>query len=188
MARKRGVPDRLTNKQRMFIEQYFICGMNGTEAALAVYDTDRATAASIAAENLKKPHIRARVEERLARYHMTAEEVLARMTFHARGSLEDLVDVDSGVINLRAAKEAKALGLIKRYRTRQIVNAKDDTEILETEIELYDAQAALRDLGRHLGLFVDRNVSLNIDLSSLSDDDLQALAAGKLPPRRIELS
>jgi hypothetical protein len=174
--------DRLTNKQRLFIEQYFIHGMNATEAALAVYDTkDRNVARNIGAENLAKPAIRTRVEQRLQQYHMTADEVLARIAFHARGSLESFLDPDSGAIDLAKAKRAQELGLIKRYRTRQIISGKDDTETLETEIELYDAQAALRDLGKHLGLFsADTSININnVNLMQLSDDELRALASGK---------
>jgi hypothetical protein len=178
----------LTYKQRAFIEAFFACGMNATEAALQVYNTkDRHVAQTIGSENLSKPVIRARVDERLQQFHMTADEVLARIAYHARGSLEDFIDPGSGAIDLSAAKEARSLGLIKRYRTKQIINSKDDTEILETEIEMYDAQAALRDLGKHLGLFVDRNVSLNVDMTTLSDDDLAAIAAGKMPARKVEL-
>lgn len=182
------VRDELTDKQRAFIEAYFVCGMNATEAAMQVYTCkDRHVAQSIGGENLSKPMIRARIDARLQQFHMTADEVLARIAYHARGSLEDFVDPDSGVIDLSAAKDAKTLGLIKRYRTKQIINSKDDTEILETEIEMYDAQAALRDLGKHLGLFVERNVSLNVDLTTLSEDELQQLVAGKPLPRKVDL-
>ncbi len=181
---------KLTNKQRLFIEQYFICGLNATEAAMAVYDCkDRHMARAIGAQNLAKLPIRARVDARLAQYHLTAEEVLARIAFHARGSIGAFIDPASGVIDMAHASDAEAFGLIKRYRTKQIVNSKDDTETLETEIELYDAQAALRDIGKHLGLFNDKslNVNLNItpeQLAAMSDDELAALRDGKpLPPK-----
>lgn len=175
VVRKR---DALTDKQRLFIEMYFICGLNATDAAMQVYDCkDRHVARAVGAENLAKPAIRARVDERLAQFQATADEVLARTTFFARGSIASFIDPDSGVIDLSKAKEAADLGLIKRYRTKQIINAKDDTETVETEIELYDAQASLRDLGKHFGLWNDGAV--NINFNQLSDADLEALAAGK---------
>lgn len=171
---------KLTDKQKMFVEAYFICHLDATEAAMQVYDCkDRSVARSIGAENLAKPAIRARVDARLAQFHLTADEVLARIAFHARGSMAEFLDPDSGVIDTAHAKDAQALGLIKRYRTKQIINLKDDTETLETEVELYDAQAALRDLGKHLGLFIERNVNLNFDPRKLSDEELRQLVEGK---------
>lgn len=48
---------RLTKKERGFVKE-ILKGKNGTEAALAAYDTDKPlTAASIASENLTKPKI-----------------------------------------------------------------------------------------------------------------------------------
>lgn len=169
----------LTDKQRLFIEQYFIFGLNATDAAMAVYDCkDRNVARNMGAENLAKPAIRARIDARLAAHHLTAEEVLARLAYHARGSFGDFVDADSGVIDLAKAKHANQLGLIKRYKTKHIVNAKDDTETTETEIELYDQQNALQLIGKTLNLFTDRSVNLNIDLTKLSDEELRRLAEG----------
>lgn len=175
--------DVLTDKELMFIEQYFICKLNGTEAALAAYDTtDRHVAASIASENLSKPDIRTRVDARLAQFHINADEVLARMAFDARGSMEDFVDPDSGTIDLKKARDAHSLGLLKKYRTKFTTFTSkdgDETETNEIEIELYDGQAARRDLGKHLGLFIDRNVNLNVDLTQLSDEELRRLVEGK---------
>ena len=173
----------------MFIEQYFICKLNGTEAAWIAYDCkDRAVAASIASEVLRKPEIRARVDARLAEFHMHANEVLSRMAFDARGTMEDFVDPDSGVIDLRKAKAAHSLGLLKRYKNKFTTYTSkdgDETETNEVEIELYDGQAARRDLGKHLGLFIERNVNLNLDLTQATDEELRQIKEGKIPPRLL---
>lgn len=170
---------RLTTKQRMFIEQYFICDMNATEAAMIVYKPkSRDVARSMGAENLAKPNIRARVDARLAQFEMTANEVLARLSFHARGSMEDFLDADSFTLDLNKAKAAKQLGLIKKFKVTTIINSEKDTRTDTTEFELYDAQAALVHIGKHLGLFAaDTNINLN--LNNLSDEELRALAEGK---------
>lgn len=179
------VKHKMTDKKQMFIEQYFICKLNGTEAAWIAYDcADRATAASIASDLLREPEIRARIDARLEEFHMTANEVLSRMAFDARGSMEDFVDPDSGVIDLKKAKAAHSLGLLKKYRTKFTTFTSkdgDETETNEVEIELYDGQAARRDLGKHLGLFVDRSVNLNFDLSNASDEELRRIVEGKKP-------
>lgn len=179
---------KLTGKQRLFIEQYFICGLNATEAALLVYDCkDRNVARRVGAENLSKPSIRTRIDERLSHFQMTADEVLARLAFHARGSMGEFIDPASGTIDTAHAADALALGLIKRYRTKSMINGKDDTETLETEIELYDAQNALQLIGKHLNLFTDKSINLHLtpeQLAAMNDDELAALASGKpLPPK-----
>ena len=58
-------PPKLTKKQRGFIKDYLATG-NGTQAALANYDTDDyKTASVIAAENLDKPSISSAIEDAL---------------------------------------------------------------------------------------------------------------------------
>lgn len=176
--------DGLTDLQRLFIDNYFIYNLNGTEAALASFNTtDRATAAAMAYEYLSKPHIRARVEARLDEFHLGANEVLARLAYHARGSMDDFIDPDSNTINLSKAARAKQLGLIKRFKTKFTTTTHTDkdgatheTEISEIELELYDAQAALVHLGKHLNLF---SADVNINILNCTDEELQQLAEGK---------
>lgn len=56
---------RLTHKEKGFVKDYLKTG-NGTEAALANYDTESEnTAAAIASQNLRKPKILNLVEEKL---------------------------------------------------------------------------------------------------------------------------
>lgn len=63
----------LTEKQEIFVDKYIETGGNGTEAALAAYDTtDRNTAAVIASENLIKPKILDVLEQALPD-HLLAE-------------------------------------------------------------------------------------------------------------------
>jgi phage terminase small subunit len=76
-------------------------------------------------------------------------------------------------LDLLQAGQRGKLGLIKKYSL-------DDKG--KVTIELYDAQAALHLLGRNHGLFSDTN--LNVDLSTLSDEQLDELAAG-VPLARV---
>ncbi len=176
----------LPDKWELFVDQYFICNLNGTEAAMITFNcSTRESAASVASEYLRKPEIAARIEERLAEFHLSANEVLARLSMMARGSMEEFIDPDSGVIDLKKAKQAKKLGLIKKYRTKFTTTTRtdndgnaEDVETTEIEIELYDAQAALVHVGKHLNLFA-ADTNLNINLSLLSDEQLRSLASGK---------
>jgi len=172
--------DTLNNRQQMFIDAYFACGMNGTEAALqAGYKGNRDVLAVTASRLLSGVKVRARIAERLEKYHLTANEVLARLAMHARGSLEDFIDADSGVIDMAKAKQGRQLHLVKKYKTKfTTITDKDgrESEIVETELELYDAQSALVHIGKHLGLF---NADVNINFNVLTDDQLEAIAKGQ---------
>src|SRR5258708_4961859 len=173
---------RMTKRMEAFVEAYFACGMNGTEAAsIAGYAGDRRALAASASRTLRNVSVRARIEARLAEYHLTGNEVLARLAAHARGTMEDFIDPQSMTLDLKRAKEARALHLVKKYRTKFITTTDKDgngIETLETEFELYDAQAALVHIGKHLGLFAPDTVN-NFPLTNLSDEQLRALSEGK---------
>lgn len=171
----------LTTKQRVFVEVYLSNGFNaGAAAREAGYSGDDRALRVIGAKNLVKPNVRAVVEDRLKEHKLTADEVLARLAEMARGTIEDFIDPDSGVFDLKKAAKARRLHLIKKIKQRTIISNKDDSQIDEVEVELYDAQKALIDLGRHLKLFTDNvNITGQLDVSKLSDEELRAIVEGR---------
>ena len=185
MAKKRNavaVKDKLSDKQQMFIDAYFICGMNGTEAAAqAGYAGDRDVLAVQASRLLSNVKVRARINELLEQFHLGRDEALARLAYMARGSMEDFIDENTGAIDTLKAKRAHQLHLVKKYKSKVTTfTTKDgnEGEIVETEVELHDAQAALVNIGKHLGLF-QADTNININLTQLSDEELRALSEGK---------
>jgi phage terminase small subunit len=74
---------------------------NGTQAAISAGYNAR-SAAEIAYENLRKPHIRQAVDERMAelskRAMMQADEVLERLTRIARSSISEVVKLEKGAV------------------------------------------------------------------------------------------
>lgn len=139
--------DGLTNKQRVFVEKYIgVAHFNATEAASAAgYKGNRNTLAVVGHDNLRKPNIAALVKQRLAELAMEPEEILARLSDQARGTLDNFVNA-KGKIDLAKARRGGMMHLLKSYSRTE----KGD------RIEIYDAQAALVQLGRHHGLFVDK--------------------------------
>lgn len=134
---------KLTDKQRAFIAAYIACGWNATEAAR------QAGYASPMQEGwrlLRNAEIDAAISAALDAAAMPANEVLARLADHARGTMDDFLD-DDGRINLPKARAAGKLHLVKSRST-----TKDGDRI-----DLYDAQAALTILAKHHGLLVDRS-------------------------------
>lgn len=142
----------LTNKQLAFIEHY-LTHWNATQAALAAGYSAK-TARSIGAENLTKPDIQAAIQARLAEHTMAADEVLVRLTAHARGSLAPFLRVsrDGELLGFDLSAD-KPLHLLKKASVTKRT-FKDATEETVT-LELYDAQAALVHMGKHHKLFTD---------------------------------
>ncbi len=138
--------DGLTDKQRIFIEEYLVC-WNASEAARRAGYSPK-TAQQMGAENLSKPVIRQAIDRRLSEKRMSADEVLARLSEQAGADMDEFLSKRGrGIgLDLSKAKAAGKLHLVKKYnKTKQGVS-----------IELYDAQAALVQLGRYHKLFTDR--------------------------------
>lgn len=135
----------LTNKQRLFIEEYLQC-WNATEAARrAGYAGNDATLAVVGYENLRKPKLEAIIHQRLAEAAMGADEVLKRLAEQARGLSKDFF-TSGGNLDMPTIVAEDMTHLVKK--TRQTKYGLD--------IELYDAQAALVQIGRAHGLFKDK--------------------------------
>lgn len=151
----------LTAKQRAFVNAYISSGFNATQSALTAGYSAK-TAYSIGSENLRKPEIKAEIEAEIKALFtertMSAQEVLMRLTDHARGDLGDFVD-DAGTIDwveVRAMGKTGLLKRIKRKTRRERRKDGDDIETIDEEIELHNPQIALQLLGKHHGLFVEK--------------------------------
>lgn len=152
------IASRLTFKQQRFAEAFLGDARgNITEAArLAGYEGNSGQLTRTAQNLMSHPGVRRYLHER-SRKAMRADEVLGIIADHARGSMEDFIDVyEDGLvrINLQKAAERGQLHLIKKLK-----NGKEGLEI-----ELYDAQAALGMVCRNLGLFNDQmKMAVQID-------------------------
>ncbi len=115
----------MTPKQQKFCDEYLISG-NATDAAIKAGYSPK-TAYSIGNENLKKPEIRAYIDEQLERLHdektADAREVLEYLTAVMRGEHKEqtLQLIGDGVqkisnIDVQAKDRIKAAELLgKRY-------------------------------------------------------------------------
>jgi len=158
---------KLSNKQRAFVDAYLEC-LNATEAAArARYKGNRNTLRSVGSENLAKPAIAAEIRKHFEASAMTREEVLQRIGDMARNDISEFI-TDTGAIDWNAVRE-------KGHLIKKIIHRKGQ----ESQIELHDAQSALALLAKHHRLIGDASRVLNIDLSTLSVDQLTRLAAGE---------
>ncbi len=160
----------LTDKQRVFIEEY-LKTWNASEAARrAGYSPE--TAHAIGWENLRKPEIAVAIKARLADKARQADEVIARLADHARGTMEDFFYIGpKGRVKIDLAKAARAgkLHLLHRY-------SKGKGGIVAFEI--YDAQAALAQMAKLLGLYPAEKMDVTIrDVDSAIERELASMAA-----------
>jgi phage terminase small subunit len=173
MKNNNSLPRKLTNKREAWIREYLVC-WNATEAARRV---------GFGSPNTQGPRllldvsIREEIKRILSEKLMSSDEVLTRLADIARGDLADLMDVaPSGFTlqlmtkdengNLIVNPKTKLIKKIKQKVTTRLAKNEDqeDSETIETEIELYSAHDALRDLGRYHALFTDKT-----DLTSGGD-------------------
>lgn len=138
---------RLTNKRRVFIEEYLTC-WNATEAARrAGYKYPNKQGPRL----LVNVGIQAEIQERLEEKKMSADEVLTRLKAQAVTDPTEFID-ENGIIDWKALKEAV------KERGGPLVKKITHYKGKRSSIELYDAQAALALLGRHHQLFADRQI------------------------------
>lgn len=160
------IGEKLTYKQRAFLEAYLEC-WNASEAARrAGYNGKSNVAGPQLLANLS---IRQAIRERLNGMQMSANEVLNRLSEHARGDMGDFLDIGpmGFTIDLDSAKKRGLTHLIKKVKLRtQTSVSKDGTEVEthDMEIELYSAQEALALLGKAHGLFKDK-----VDITSAGE-------------------
>jgi phage terminase small subunit len=157
----------LSNKQTVFIHEYLV-DFNATQAAKRAGYSAK-TAASIGAENLTKPEIKAAIQALIDEKVMSKDEVLTRLADIARGDVSDLMALTTAGYTLELMVRNETGDLVPNPKTKLIrkIHQKvitylaktadgEDREIIDTDIELYSAHDALRDIGKYHGLFVDR--------------------------------
>jgi phage terminase small subunit len=156
----------LNNKQQAFCREY-IRDFNATRAAIAVGYSPK-TASVIGSENLVKPNIAAEIKRLIAEKIMGQDEVKTRLADIARGDMADFFDITPQGWNIRliddngkAIPQTKLIKKIKQKVTTRLAKDEsgEDSETIETELELYSAHDALRDIGKMFAMFTDRTDS-----------------------------
>jgi len=178
----------LTGKQRRFIDEY-LKHFNATKAAVDAGYSPK-TAYNIGWENVRKHEIAEAISKRLSETAMGPDEVLMRLGDQARGNLNDFVcfnDNGDPQFDLQAASIMGKLQLAKKLKTKtrswseptfNVASGEiESRQVTETaiEFELYDAQSALVQIGKHHGLFVDKSdVTVHGNLNFTADEAIKA--------------
>ena len=151
----------LDPQHQLFVEKYFELSFNQTKAAIAA-GYSKKSAYNQAYRLMKNDEIRKAIDEQLAHLAMSKHEVLTRLTDQARGDMGDFANVHSAR-TLANHPNSRLIKKFKRTITTSIVNEVTVTEE-KIELELYDAQDAMVQLGRYHSLFTDKT-----DLTSGGD-------------------
>ncbi len=152
-------------QHQLFVEKYFEFTFNQTKAAIAAGYTKK-SARNQAYRLMKNDDIRKAIELRLSELVMSKNEVLARLADHARGDMGDFANVKSA----RTLASHPNSNLIKKFKrtitttTTDKDDAKETTTEEKIELELYDAQGAMIQIGRYHSLFTDKT-----DLTTAGD-------------------
>jgi len=148
---------RLTNKQRVFVEEY-LQTWNATEAARrAGYKGNNDTLRSVGSENLAKPYIKARIQERLREKALSADEVLSRLAEQATVNIAEFISEctlpdEDGNLYTRYMLNWDAVRA-RGHLIKSITNTQHGPRL-----ELHDGQTALIHIGKHHKLFADRQI------------------------------
>lgn len=160
----------LSKKKLLFCEAYVSNGFNGAKAAITA-GYAAASARQTASRLLTNADIEAEISRLLADQVMGRDQALAAMSDMARADIDDFISLP-GTFPYIDLDKARALGkthLIKKIKVR------GDGGM---EIELYDRQTAVRDIGKHHGLWKD-DIAIKVDVT-LVVELVQALEAAKM--------
>lgn len=170
----------LTVFQRRFLIEFL--SQSGPPNATAAYLAAGGTAKhpDRAAYQIRhNERVIAAIEEFFHHQEMSAREVVALLSSHARGTMADFLSFvgNTPKLDLALARDRGQLHLVRKFKSKETAYTdKDGNEIIDrwTELELYDAQSAGVHVGRFHGIFTD-NISLDIDVTRLSDEELDEL-------------
>lgn len=163
------IKDVLTSKEELFCLKYIELDSNGTQSALAAYNTtDKVTAASIAYELLRKPQIIERINElrkpRAEAVYLTLEERKRILAEHAKARLVDFIDETGSPVltkdtpNNRAASE---------YETMTRYNRKGQPYTVK-RIKLRDPISAISEYNKMEGIGRDNQTNVYINKVDVS--------------------
>ncbi len=166
----------LTKKQELFIQEYLV-DMNATQAyKRAGYAVKNDNVAHASAQRMLrnatvKKEIERQIDLRKRKLKVTAEDVIDELIKVGFTNITDVVNVKEGFVI------AKDTDTLTENQQRAI------SEIKQTEsgitIKMHNKLSALKLLGQHLGIFLERIEMLNNpqdnQLKSLSSEKLQQL-------------
>jgi phage terminase small subunit len=175
----------LTLKQEAFCQAYIETG-NASEAYRRAYDCAKWTEKSIwekASQMLKHVKVMPRIEELragiLKRHEVTVDKIIGELALLGFSNMLDYMQTqDDGTAYVDLSKltreQAAAISevTVESYTEG---SGEDARPVKKVKFKLTDKRSALVDLGKHLGMFIERSeVGKPGDFSRMRDDELMA--------------
>ena len=159
---------KLSDKQARFVDEYLI-DLNATQAAIRAGYSEK-TSQRIGSENLSKPlvqhAIQKRMDRRSERTLVAADRVITELAKIAFANMREFAEWGPDGITLKDGAELSEEDAACIAELSQTTTAHGGC----IRFKLHDKLEALEKLGRHLKLFVDGEVNINIDLLKLFDE------------------
>ena len=167
---------KLSKADEVFVGEYLL-GFNATAAYKKAHPSVKSTtAASNGWKLLRKTEIQEAIKERLDEVHMSADEALKLTADIARGDITEFI-TPFGNVDIDLLKQSGKGRLVKKIKQRTVTKIgkgekDEDTEILETELELYPADNALDKILKIHGKYSDApNININMSWKDFVDDN-----------------
>jgi phage terminase small subunit len=177
----------LNARQSAFVEEYLV-DLNATQAAIRAGYSE-ATAKQQGSRLLTNVNVQAAIQEarakRSKRTEITQDAVIEELAKIGFANMADYMKVGRDgdpVLNWSELTRDQAAAL-SEVSVEDFVDGRgeDAREVRRVKFKLGDKRRSLVDIGKHLGMFSTRTTNLNIDLSQLSTEQLERLAAGEDP-------
>lgn len=166
----------MTDKQKMFCDEYLI-DFNATRAYKEVYKVKEETASANGARLLGNANIQAyineRMEDRKKRTEITQDMVLKELAkiaffnikniYNEDGTLKSINDIDddtaSAISSVKTLQRAGAMKLDFGSDEMPLEHIPEQT----IEFKTNDKKGALELIGKHLGMFKETNMNINMN-------------------------
>lgn len=163
----------LTRRELAFVDEYFICGLRGADAARRLGSKQPR---QYAHRMLTNHNVSAEIDKRLAKKKLSANEVLARLSDMATSNIADFADIDDTSDLKRYRYKTH---VVKKFKKTTILTKRGDT-VITVELELYGADSALVNLGRHYKLFTD-----SVKVDDWRSELLDLIKQGKVTKEQV---
>ena len=140
----------LNKKQKRVLDEYLICFVQWKAYKVAYPDSSDEVCRTSSSRLFADANFQAHLQARLNEAHMSADEALKLTADIARGDITEFI-TPYGNLDIDLLKNSGKGRLVKKIKQKTVTKIgkgekDEDTEVLDTEIELYSAQEAIRDI------------------------------------------
>lgn len=161
------VPTSLNTKQKAFCEEYLkdLCAAKAARRAGYSAKTARSTGYKLMKRDDVIEYIAMLMAARSERTQITQDRVLTEVALLAFSDVTKYQVKEDGTIELAEGADPSALRALSsvRRKSRTFTQNEEPVEEVDSEIKLWSKVDALQMAGKHLGMFVDKVETRDVD-------------------------